>query len=183
MGGGLGSHGDVTFREAGPRDVDGLAAVQVRSWREAYRDLIPARILDGLSTSGRAGRWRRILADPSLATLVAEAGDGRVVGFVNLGPWRDEGPADSGGRMLEVRALYLLPERWRQGLGRRLVELALAGPDWRSYHSAGLWVLDGNRRAMAFYEALGFRPDGGVKVDSGLHGFDLRELRYWKPLA
>jgi GNAT superfamily N-acetyltransferase len=182
MAGILGTHGDLTFLEAGLRHAQALAEVQVRSWRAAYRDLIPARALDALSIPGRTDCWRRLLADGSLTTLVAQAPEGGVVGFINLGPWRDEGPADSGGRLLEVRAFYLLPERWRQGAGRRLLDLALAGRDWRPYRNVGLWVLDGNRRAMAFYEAQGFRRDGGVKVEPGPAGSALRELRYLKPL-
>jgi hypothetical protein len=42
-------------------------------------------------------------------------------------------------------------------------------------------VLDSNARARRFYEAAGFSPDGGVKVDA-TRGFPLTEVRYRRPL-
>jgi hypothetical protein len=45
-----------------------------------------------------------------------------------------------------------------------------------------LWVLDGNRRAIGFYEANGCHWDGAVKRDHSLPGLELRERRYRKAL-
>lgn len=42
-------------------------------------------------------------------------------------------------------------------------------------------VLDTNARARRFYEAAGFAPDGGVKVDDRGE-FQLREVRYRRGL-
>lgn len=56
----------------------------------------------------------------------------------------------------EVHALYVLPERWRCGVGDRL--LALAATAWR------LWVLEANLRARRFYERRGWWQDGAVRT-------------------
>ena len=47
--------------------------------------------------------------------------------------------------------------------------------------NATLWVVDGNDRARAFYEARGWVHDGAVKVDDQ-GSFRLRELRYVRAL-
>jgi RimJ/RimL family protein N-acetyltransferase len=52
------------------------------------------------------------------------------------------------------------PEHWRRGVGRTLLRAAI---DELSAEGAGdvtLWVLEGNRVAERFYEAMGFRLDG-----------------------
>ncbi|WP_160573471.1 GNAT family N-acetyltransferase [Actinomadura physcomitrii] len=51
------------------------------------------------------------------------------------------------------------PDRtWRQGLGCALHSHALDALTVRGFRSATLWVLDGNQRACAFYEATGWTP-------------------------
>ena len=45
---------DVSVRVAWGDDAPGIAAVQVRAWRAAYADLLPADALDALDAAGRA---------------------------------------------------------------------------------------------------------------------------------
>lgn len=115
----------VTIRGAVAEDARPIAAVHVQAWREAYAGLLPDEMLAGLSVDSRAAAWARSLAAPAGAmTLVAEVG-GKVVGFGDAGAQRD---ADLRARGFdgEIRALYVLADSQRRGLGRRLVrDLAL----------------------------------------------------------
>jgi len=43
--------------------------------------------------------------------------------------------------------------------------------------SVSLWVLEGNQRAIHFYERQGFDFDGSVKVETLMPDVELRELR------
>lgn len=97
--------------------------------------------------------------------LIAEV-EGQVAGFASTGRCRDEDLPDS----TELYALYLAPDRWRQGLGSALLE-AVVVP------GLVLWTLAGNRGARAFYERRGFHTDGAAKTISP-GGHDLVELRY-----
>ena len=45
-----------------------------------------------------------------------------------------------------------------------------------------LWVLEDNSRARAFYEAAGWRPDGGRQLER-IISTDLYEVRYAKVLG
>ena len=58
-----------------------------------------------------------------------------------------------------------------------LNRLACAG-----YADATLWVLEGNDRAIAFYEAAGWRPDGVRRVEE-IWGATAAELAYRRRLT
>ncbi|MGW2217083.1 N-acetyltransferase family protein [Nonomuraea sp. NPDC001684] len=172
----------MRIRQATPADAQALAEVHVRSWQAAYRGLLPQDHLDGLDPAARRPGWERWLAGtawPRQGTLVAEA-DGRVVGFAGVLPARDD-DAD-GATVAEVAAIYLTPESWGRGIGRALMDAALATLTEAGYREAVLWVLDANVRARRFYEAAGWHDDGVTK-DDGSRGFVLTEVRYRRSLA
>lgn len=166
------------LRPAVPDDAEGIAKAHTRSWQSAYRNVVPEHFLDGLQWELREAFWRKELTAPTLpgsAVLVAEE-DGTVVGFVAVGPSRDEDVPQS----FEVYALYVIPEAWATGTGEALLEAALAvvpeGTD------VTLWVLEGNARGRGFYEHEGFTPEGGSKVVE-IGGQPLVELRYVRAAA
>lgn len=79
----------------------------------------------------------------------------------------------------ELRAIYLDPDRWGEGLGRLLHDAALRVLREAGHRQATLWVLDTNERAQRFYAAAGWEPDGATKSDT-MPGEDvaLSEVRY-----
>lgn len=105
--------------------------------------------------------------------------DDGVVGFVKVGPTRDEhqDPECVG----EIHALYLLPESWGEGLGRQLLAAAVERLAAAGFEEATLWVLGSNVRARRFYEAGGWFADGASKTDDR-KGFRLVEERYRRAL-
>jgi GNAT superfamily N-acetyltransferase len=165
----------VTIRPALARDAESIGLVHVRSWQTAYQGKFPQGFLDQLDPAQRAEGWRRYFAESSWerqAVLVVEV-DSVVVGFANVGSSRDGDARGEG----QVRAIYLLPERWGQGLGRDLMAAATAALNDLGFGQAILWVLDGNERARRFYEAAGWRPDGATNRDESF-GFPIPEVRY-----
>jgi len=173
------------IRRATPTDAGPLAAVQVDTWRTAYAGIVAQAYLDGLSYAAREARWRNILApDPGGSgprgfTHVAEV-DGRVVGFVNGGPPRDERVATTRFDG-ELYAIYILASHQGVGLGGRLVralasDLAAAGA-----RSMYLWVLAANP-ACRFYARIGGAVADRRVVSIG--GADLEELAFgWSDLT
>ena len=153
---------DIRLRPALPADARAIAEISVRAWRAAYRGVMSDETLDGLSVEERQAGFGGFIAQAvgRSAVSVAEDGAGLVVGFVSLGPGRDEehGLPDAG----EVYAIYVDPHRWGGGAGRTL--LAAAEDELRNagFRRAFLWVLQDNPRARRFYEAAGWTWDGST---------------------
>ena len=169
---------EMEVRTAVGADARGIAEVHVRSWQAAYRGQIPDSVLAGLSVNGRTEWWAQTLGNATNRILVAvEAG--MIVAFVNFGPVRDgDVDRDSVG---EVYAIYCLAEFWDRGLGRKLMEVAVASLRDLNYAAVKVWVLDTNSRAIAFYRKLGFSADGAEKVEQR-EDYRIRELRYSRNL-
>lgn len=166
----------LTVRKARPADAMAVAVVHVRSWQAGYRGLIPDQALDRMRPEDRVSRYDfGPERDDRPLTLVAVDGDA-VCGFATVGPARGEA-----GGVGELWGLYVDPDHWGRGVGRRLIEQARAWLAQRGFDQAILWVLAGNERAERFYRADGWVHDGGRQ--SGEHwGVVVDELRYRRAL-
>jgi dihydropteroate synthase len=165
------------IRAATPEDAEALAAIQVASWRAAYRDVIPGSILDNLATAPLAQAFLEMLTRPPSPQfrLWLLSFQDRPAGYAATGPCRDEG-ADPAATA-EVHALYFLKETWGLGLGGALLARALESFRERGFRDAALWVLERNTRARRFYEAQGWVQDGAPRT-IWQDGIALREQRY-----
>lgn len=145
----------ATLREAVIGDEAAVAQVHVRSWQVGYRGLIDDERLEGMKAAQRVGSYRFASQDPRAPrTLLAVEGE-LVVGFVTWGASDDrEGASD------EILALYVDPAHWRRGVATQLLEGAIAALGQEDVDRIYLWVLEGNRRAEAFYVARGWTFDG-----------------------
>ena len=121
-------------------------------WPEAPRDI-----------GERVTRWREWLVAPDIDVIVGEV-DGKIVGFCTLraGADTDLDPLTEG----EIPNLYVHPDHWSKGYGRRLCWDALRTARDRGFVSVCLWVVDINKRARDFYLEFGFTPDGGPKLQA-----------------
>lgn len=170
----------MTVRAADISDSTAIGLVHVRSWQAVYKGHFPQPFLDGLDPVQRSEHWAQLLRsgpNERESTLVLEL-DGGVVGFSNVGPSRDHGAAVTEG---EVRAIYLMPDQWSQGLGKQLMGASLDHLVRVGFSEAILWVLDRNGQARRFYEIGGWTADGGFKEDESF-GFSVAEVRYRRAL-
>jgi GNAT superfamily N-acetyltransferase len=163
---------EVALRPATPEDTAGLARISVDSWRVAYRGLVPQDYLDALTYEEREQGWVGRLGQAGLEPWVLLV-DGRIGGFVTLVEAR---PDDGGPAVGELEGIYLHPNLFGLGLGRRLMELALERLLARGHTEAVLWVLDGNRRAERFYRAAGWQREDSIRPHPRL-GVPLRRYR------
>uniref|UniRef100_UPI002F91647B GNAT family N-acetyltransferase n=1 Tax=Streptomyces sp. NBC_01001 TaxID=2903713 RepID=UPI002F91647B len=164
----------VKITTAAATDADAVAELHTASWRTAYATLFPAQYLDGPLLAERQQVWRARLADPVPGAALFLAVETNVVlGFIYLEPQPD-------GRVL-LDNLHARPGDTGRGLGSRLLEHALA---WSSTAHPGkdvyLEVLQGNARAVAFYERHGGRRTAS-RICRFDQGFELPEFEYTWP--
>lgn len=140
-------------------DAEALTDLHLDVWDDAYADLMPASVFRErrADRAKRVDRWRGIIAAGSSANLLAWSPEGRLMGFSSTGPGRDS--PDDGLPPLELMGLYVRAEVYGDGVGHALCEAAVGASP------AYLWVLDGNVRAIAFYERQGFGFDGATKAE------------------
>ncbi len=140
-------------------DAEALTDLHLDVWEEAYADLMPASVFAGRRArrAERIASWRGIIAAGSSANLLAWSPEHRLLGFSSTGPGRDS--PDDGLPPLELMALYVRAEAYGDGVGHALCEAAIGASP------AYVWVLDGNERAIRFYDRQGFAFDGATKPE------------------
>ncbi|HEX8073110.1 MAG TPA: GNAT family N-acetyltransferase [Pyrinomonadaceae bacterium] len=168
----------ITYRTATGRDAAAAARVQVGSWQESYRGVLPAEFLAAMSVEKRTVALKSRLDKRGglYRMFVAEAG-GVVVGVCDAGDPRRE----SFGCAAELYMIYLAYSHQRRGIGREL------------FRRAGQFLLDAGRGSV-FLEALSQNPYrdfydklGGEVCGHGRH--DLGGVIYpsvyycWRDLA
>jgi ribosomal protein S18 acetylase RimI-like enzyme len=170
-----------SVRAATVDDAANLASIHGRSWQAAYRGLLPQDYLDEVCRAYGAERWLKNLQAsewPKAGVVVAVPGP-ELVGFVGFGPTRDDD--EDAGLVGEIKAIYVIPEAWGKGTGKRLMASALGRLAVAGYAQATLWVLDSNARARRFYEKGGWKQDGAARWGNGAD-FPMQEVRYRKQL-
>ncbi len=170
----------LEIRRAGPADARAFAAIGVMGWQAAYRSIMPGPFLDSLSVETHERAWLdRLQTVSDGAPAWIAACDGQPLGFLCGGPTRDD---DAPPSSAEVYGLYVLPDAWRQGVGRALLETALAHWRDRGLQTALLWVFEANDAARRFYEAQGWQADG-ARQEVDLGGFASPEVRYRRAIG
>ncbi|MBD2700839.1 GNAT family N-acetyltransferase [Spirosoma sp. BT702] len=138
-------------------DVSALAALSATTMREAFGpphnpvELVEQYIAQALTEP----ILNQELVDPRCAFFLASSSDGTPVGYAKLR--RHAPPRRMQERnAIEIQRIYLLQSQIGQGQGRRLMEHCL---DWaREQKAEAVWlgVWECNKRALAFYEKMGF---------------------------
>lgn len=178
----------LMIRPATPYDAQSIARIRVQGWRFAYQGLISQDYLDSLSVAEDTERMRGYLSQfpqnspLSRSEFVQGSGDGEkrsfmlavrgnaVLGFCRFSATPDKidraDRATPGETMNgRLHALYIDPGALGQSIGHTLMNHALSTFAAWGCERATLWVLEGNSRAISFYERQGWRCTGATKVD------------------
>ena len=144
----------VEIRASRAADGEALARMHVRAWRISYAGLADPTWVVSRPFAERAAEWTRYAAGEGVPMWVAD---------------------DAG----EVAALYVDPDRQREGVGRALLERAVEELRAAGFERATLWTLRDSPQSTGFYEANGWRRDGAEK--EGVR-FDAVQARYERAL-
>ncbi|MGZ4749417.1 MAG: N-acetyltransferase family protein [Oryzihumus sp.] len=160
---------DVSVRVGWSDDAAGIAAVQVRAWREEYAGVLPAEVLDALDPDDVAAAWRASLTKPQDArnrVLVALERN-TIRGFAVTSPAADPDadPVADG----EVVELTVDPDHHREGHGSRLVQACADTLRADRFTSALIWLATTDDVRRTFLTEAGWAPDGAHR-ELDLHG-------------
>ena len=143
----------ITIRPALDLDMDALLELQaeihalhVQAEPHRYRLAAPQVV---------RAHFEALLEDPDAQILVA-ADDGALLGYLVAKQERREHPMITPQSFVLVDALSVSAKARRRGVGRRLMDAAMAHAQALGTEAVELAVRSFNREAIAFYEALGF---------------------------
>ena len=135
-----------------PEEIEGKSLVHWQTWREAYDDLLPADFQETMTLE----KCRFFSQKYPENTLIAMDGK-KVVGFISYGNYRDE-TIQAG----EIIALYVLKDYYGKGVSKQLMHAAFVALD--QFSEIYLWILKDNKRAIAFYQKMGFTFDDQEQI-------------------
>ena len=145
-------------------EIEGKSRVHWQTWREAYDEILPADFQEQM-TLDKCRFYSQKYPENTLIAL----DDAKVVGFVSYGDFRDSATIAG-----EIFALYVLKDYYGKGVGRQLIQAAFAALD--GYQEIILWVLEDNKRAIAFYEKMGFVSSKSEERSATVEQFREKEL-------
>ncbi len=157
----------ISIRPALANDAQGIGAVFDAAVREGWTYLGDI----AREPMFPADEWDELVAEhtsPNVLLVAIEETD--VVGFTAVHPLEGE-----------MFLLFVHPEHAGRGVGRALLDAAHGVLRAAGCREAFLYTHQENERALAVYEAAGYRRDGSVR-ESDFRGIHLREPRLVKPL-
>jgi GNAT superfamily N-acetyltransferase len=150
----------ILIRLGDAADVDAATSVFERSALARRQGIWPNRV-------ARVEGVRTRLRDPNTWFLVAQEGRA-LVGMASAEPQRGEGgagPLVPGGCFLNL--LFVVPERWGEGIGGAILDAVLAEARRRRYSRINLYTHEDNQRSHRLYRSRGFSPTGRLADGEG----------------
>ena len=146
----------ATIRRATALDISALMLLGAATFLETYSEILPgADMVQHCAVHHAREKYAAWLADPECVVWIAQAALGAPIGYLVLIPatlpLELPVPGD-----LEVLRIYVLAHYHRDGIGYRLMQLAIEEASRRGAGRLVLGMHNDNRRAMAFYRRQGF---------------------------
>lgn len=152
------------LRDCGVEDAELISDLGARTFAEAYSEETTSEDMSRhLGSVFAVDAVAEELAEPESSFFAAEI-DGEPAGFVkvNRGDAQTELPNEGG---LEIESLYVLERFQGAGVGRLLLDRALAAAEEAGARYVWLGVWERNQSGIRFWKRMGF-------VEYGSHGFE-----------
>ena len=137
-------------------DENSLAYVQTESWKEAFKEIVPADLLLKCTEMERAtAMYKKLLEEHKGNGYILEL-DGKPHCIAYWDATREK---DMTG-FAELICIHSLKDGWNKGYGSLMMKQLLDDVKKAGYSKIMLWVFDNNLRAIRFYEKHGFVASG-----------------------
>jgi ribosomal protein S18 acetylase RimI-like enzyme len=157
----------LVLRAAGADDAAALSVLGIAAFVHKFGDLYrPQDLLPFLHETYGPAAIAAALADPASLYRVAEH-EGVAVGWVRLGLACGFPAQARGRRVMELKQLYTAPNATGGGIGRVMMDWAMAEFAARGADEAQISVWSGNPGAQRFYQRYGFEKVAEVTFRVG----------------
>ncbi len=151
----------VDVRTAVAADVSAIQRVARASWHAAYGDFVADPAIEEMLAEWYSDEAvERGVTSDEVRYLVAEGSDDGILGYASTGPADEEGIA-------VLASIYVLPERWGEGIGTGLLKAAIERLRERGFERLRATVLADNDVGVAFYDRQGFERTGRHEEELG----------------
>ena len=148
----------LRIRDALPSDASSLAAISPEVWIGTYlRRGVNAFFADYALSEFTSEKFEAILGSVNDHLIVSENEDG-IDGFIRVS-FKSRAPSASK-TQTEIKTLYVQPRHHGKGIGKRLMQAALAICAAKEIETVWLSVNSENSAALEFYRANGFVMTG-----------------------
>lgn len=163
---------DIQIRPCTPADAPALELVGQATFLDTYSDVLPgANIIAHCRSAHSEAVYATWLADPAFQLWIAELQPGGApVGFMVVAP--PDLPMDVADTDLEIKRIYMLSKFQGNGVGRALIDAALAHGKARGASRLLLGVYKKNVPAISFYERSKFAVVGRRTFHVGGQDYD-----------
>lgn len=163
---------DIQLRPCVAEDAAALVLIGQATFLETYSDVLPGpHIIAHCKTAHSLALYQAWLADSSCQMWLAELQPGGApVGFMVVAA--PDLPMDVTAADLEIKRIYLLSKFQGGGVGRRMVDAAVAFGLERNAKRLLLGVYTKNLPAISFYQRAQFSVVGSRTFNVGGHNYD-----------
>lgn len=158
----------IRIRICSSGDEAALALIGQATFLEAFAGVLEGQnILTHCANAHSVECYRSWLADSRYQLWLAEISPGHApIGYMTVAPSPFLLP-DSSSRDLELKRIYIFSKFQGRGLGKRLLQEAIAESRARMAERLLLGVYEHNDAAIGFYTRMGFRKVGTRKFNMG----------------
>ncbi len=169
---------NIKISLAQKHDAPAITQIGVASHRYAYKDIIPAAILDALDDSDTSG-WESTIQKFPGNVLIARDDTGEITGFICAGPVVDK--EKNAGFDGQVYGMHVKPGLNGKGIGSQLLKTSFDSLKQRGIKSVIVWTFRDNEPAIDFYAKHGAVFIRESPVD--YHGLPMTEAAYgWRDI-
>lgn len=148
----------IKIRQAEYEDLIGLASIQIRSWRNAFNNILSDSTLNKYTYLDKCLKILENIYNSNKGYFY--------IASINENPcaelfWRKCTESE---HAAEIVSLHSIPECWGQGVGKAIIDKATDDIFNSGLKTVYLWVFEQNKRARRFYEKCGFIADGATRI-------------------
>ena len=168
----------VEIRYASQADAAAVANLHLIASRAVHEGVVPEAHWQATAPAQRVAFWKEAIEYGEPQVMVAVQGN-EVVGFVGFDRSRDPKSKNTTG---ELWALYADPDHIGQGVGLALWDAAREGLQDEDCTEVTVWVPLASARALAFFDAAGFKREMNTARTVPMGGVRVEEIRFRRAL-